>query len=179
MSEEAQRNLEREELVEKIDMQNAELGAQDERIEDLQVVNHGLQEELGTAEQKVQDLEQANERLQEQLRRREIVAYSKLTRRQQKQWPKWVEEVDLSGELKLKKTFAFPKVGLQAMDRGKWVRLTGTAQPEGLTKEEGADICEYLNSFPENQTHLRNMDAEFRDDEEEAKIRAEMKRGFK
>ena len=91
-------------------------------------------------------------------------------------WPKWVAEVDLSGELKLKPTFAFPKIGLQAMDRGKWVRLTGTAQSEGLTKDEGADICEYLNSFPENQTHLRNMDAEFRDVEEEARMRAGLKK---
>lgn len=104
-----------------------------------------------------------NAELNQQLLRVKIVVQSKLTRRQQKIWPIWIAKVDLSNELKLKETFAFPKIGLQAMDRGKWVRLTGTEQPEGLTKEEGADICEYLNSFPENQHHLKNMDSEFKE----------------
>lgn len=112
----------------------------------------------------------------EQLTRHNIVVQSKLTRRQQKMWPTWVSGVDLGKELKLKSHFTFPKIGLQAMDKGKWVKLTGTAQPEGLTAAEGADICEYLNSFPENQHQLKNMDSEFRDPEQEEKMREELEK---
>jgi len=156
--------------------QYAELANQDNIIEELLGKLDVLGRQLEKATYEVEGLEQEVQALNEQLQRREIVAYSKLTRRQQKMWPKWIAEVDLSNGMKLKPTFAFPKIGLQAMDRGKWVRLTGTAQPEGLTKDEGADICEYLNSFPENQTHLRNMDAEFRSTEDEERLRAGLKK---
>jgi len=167
---------EAEKLSEENAKQYAELANQDNIIEELRGKLDVLGRQLEKATDEVEGLEQEVQALKEQLQRREIVAYSKLTRRQQKMWPKWIAEVDLSNELKLKPTFAFPKIGLQAMDRGKWVRLTGTAQPEGLTKDEGADICEYLNSFPENQTHLKNLDSEFRSEADEERLRAGLKK---
>lgn len=149
-------------------MNEAELEEKIEVLEDsvaeLQTKLEVLGGHLRHAKEEIADLDEV-------LKRYKIVVYSKLTRRQQKMWDKWVAEVDLSTEPKLKSHFSFPKVGLQAMDRGKWVRLTGTAQSEGLTKEEGADICEYLNSFPENQHQLKNLDSEFRSEEFEARAK--------
>lgn len=140
-----------------------------------------LENEVGQLDEKISELEERLSIMRqmvtardEQLLRMALVVQAKLTRRQQKIWPKWIAEVDLGKVLKLKETFAFPKIGLQAMDRGKWVRLTGTEQPEGLTPDEGRDICEYLNSFPENQVHLKNMDSEFRTDEQEKALRKEL-----
>jgi hypothetical protein len=146
------------------------------KIEQLEEDLKQTKKDLKQTKKELEGLSIAFLAAQNKLTRCKIVVASKLTRRQQKMWPKWIEGVDLSGELKTKETFAFPKIGLQAMDGGKYVRLTGTTQKEGLTKEEGVDICEYLNSFPENQHHLKNLDSEFRDEEQEAKLRAEMKK---
>lgn len=132
------------------------------------------------------------ERQREELTRHKIVVQSKLTRRQQKMWVTWVSSVDLGKELKLKSHFTFPKIGMKFLsgkrkfdavgnpdDSDLRYALTGLKEKDsttGFLHEEAADLAEYLNSFPENQHQLKNMDSEFRDAEQEERMREELKK---
>ena len=149
-----------------------------ERFEELQDEIEQLKEHNERLLSQNDRLVKHNSELFSQLNIVAILVQTKLTRRQQKNYPKWLEEVGekvKAGPLELKKTFLFPRIGMRrnVNDGGGNNRfnregcryfITGLTEKDGLkgfTDAEATDIVEYLNTFPENQHQLKNLDSEF------------------
>ena len=160
------------------------------KIDELAEANEALKEHNERLLNQNVMLEKALNKANSTIKNHAILMQTKFTRRQQKNYPKWLEEVEervKTGPLELKKTFPFPKVGMRrnVKDGGGNNRfsregmryfITGLTERDGgggFTDAEATDIVEYLNTFPENVTHLENLDSEFLSDEEIARRMAE------